>query len=184
MSGCDVNVANNAITGVGIGTGYGLLEERQTKGTSGGDFTSGAWRTRIINTDVYSAGQSGSAAGYVTLNTSTGEFTFTAGIYLIHWSFAAYDCASHVTALCEDSDSNGSHIVAMGTSEQIDVSDPNVTHSTGWARIDTGSTGLGYFIKHRCDTTKNVSGFGLTSNFTDQLHETYGWVMIWRENHT
>lgn len=72
----------------------------------------------------------------------------------------------------------------MGTTEQIDISDPTTTHSTGWARIDTGSTGLGYFIKHRCDNTKNVSGFGIASNFTDQLHETYGWVMIWRENHT
>ena len=178
MSGCDVNIQTNAVTGVGVGTGYALLEERQSTGTDGGTFTSGAWRTRIINTEVTDSD------GYVSLNTSTGEFTLDSGIYLIHWSFAALDTNSHVTALCEDSDSDGNTIFAMGTSEQIDVSDPTTTHSTGWARIDTGSTGLGYFIKHRCDTTKATTGFGRMCDFTNQTHETYGWVMIWRENHT
>ena len=169
-----------AIHGVGVGVGYAVLEERQTTGDHGGTFAAGGWQTRGVGslTEVTDTG------GYVSVDTSTGEFTLVAGKYLIHWSFSAFDTGSHASAICEDSDSNGNTIFAMGTSEYIDTSDPTSTQSVGWARVDTDTTGLGYFIKHRTTNTKASSGFGFRTSYTNQPHEVYGRIVIWREGTT
>lgn len=56
---------------------------------------------------------------------------------------------------------------------------PNMTTSYGWGRINNSSS-EGYFLKHRCDTTKSSSGFGRDSNFGSEL-EFYAQVVIFRE---
>ena len=55
---------------------------------------------------------------------------------------------------------------------------PSTVPSSGFGVI-THSAGEGYYLKHRCQTSKSTSGFGLDMNFGSEL-EYYAQVTIFR----
>lgn len=63
-------------TGFGKFTSYAVIADQKSDGTNGGTFTTGAYRTRDLNTEVFDAD------GIVSL--SSNQFTLQAGTYFIH----------------------------------------------------------------------------------------------------
>jgi len=149
---------------------YVCLRDEKTANTNGGDFTSGAWRTRVLNT------KAADAAGICTL--SSNQFTLQAGTYVITASAPAFDVNRHKTKLRNVTDGSDTLI---GTSEWSYGPGSGATSQT--RSLITGqfeiASAKAFEIQHRCETTKNIYGFGIASNW-DSLVEVYTVVDLWK----
>lgn len=142
----------------GVGTPDVVLEDQKSAGSGGGTFTSGAWRTRTLNTEVRDAN------GLCTL--SSNEFTMTVAGW-VEWSAPGSGVGRHQTRLYNVTDTT---VVAYGTSE--DVTSNIQTISTGGAAVVAGKA---YRIEHQCSFTAT---FGTAANFAGT--EVYTRVKFWR----
>jgi hypothetical protein len=142
----------------GIVGGYICLADQKAQNTAGGTFTSGAWRTRTLNTEVTDTGGDCSLA--------SNQFTLTAGTYEV-WALApAHACDRHQARLQNVTD--GSTLIT-GT----------VGITSGAASVDSVSVVVGRFtvaaskaleLQHQCQTSKATNGFGVESNFTAEVY--------------
>ena len=76
----------------GLFSGYAVFQDQKTVNTDGGTFTSGAWRTRVLNTTVFNTDTTNIVLG-------TDQFTLLAGSYLIQWSAPAKGVNLHQSRL-------------------------------------------------------------------------------------
>lgn len=146
---------------------YAIIAEQQTSGTNGGTFTSGAWRTRSLNTEITDPD------GIVSI--SSNAFTLQAGSYLIEWSAIGFQVRRHRTKL---RDTTNSSDVGFGLSYFTDESTNATNASSGAARV-TITSATTYELQHRSSQTES-NGFGVNTNFGDP--ETYALVKIYKES--
>ena len=155
-------------TAGGLFSSYSIIADQKSQNTNGGTFTSGAWRTRDLQTEIYDG---------IGLTISSDEFTLPAGNYLISWAAMAGRCAKHQSRLY---DVTGTAQVGVGSScvEPSDATYVWQVESNGKARV-TPSGSNAYRIEHRCQTTRADVGFGTPANFTT---EQYLLVEIFKES--
>jgi hypothetical protein len=138
------------------GVSVAVIADQKTLSTNGGSFTSGAWRTRDLNTEV------SDSAGIVTL--SSNQFTLIPGTYLIQWVAPANGVANHNSALYSIT---GSTFVAQ-SSNAMDYPDSGLPAdegpSIGSAVVSIGSSTT-YEIQHRAAVTRNIDGFGYANGY-------------------
>ena len=145
---------------------YAIIADQKAAFTDAGTFSSGAWRTRDLNTEI------ADPDGIVSI--SSNQFTLTAGTYLIKWSCPAYNVYRHLSRL---QDITNSVTRGYGTSMFAYSPDNGNNHSLGLARVSpTGSTV--YQIQHHCTVTGPGNGFGVSSEI-DTNHYTL--VEIYKE---
>lgn len=141
------------------------IEDQKAAGTAGGSFTSGAWRTRDLNT--------------VKTNEITGaslaanQITLPAGTYYCEWSCPAYGTSIntvHKTKLRNITDSSD---IIIGTAERTAAQ----TRSIGSGRFTIGVSKV-IELQHRISTTRNTDGFGQTAGFA--VVEVYSSIKIWK----
>lgn len=136
-----------------------IIEDQKTQNTDGGTFTTGADRTRDLNTIA-------SDLSSIVSSLSTNQFTLGAGTYEINWSAPARAVALHQSWLYNVSDSS---VAKRGTSERCDTSSSHVTSSVGTA-IVVISSAKAFEIRHRCSSTFASSGFGIAANFGTEVY--------------
>lgn len=136
-----------------------VLEDQKAQNTAGGTFTSGAWQTRTLNTEVRDA--------YSLITLSSNEFTPTVAGW-VEWSAPAYDCTENQTRLYNVTDTA---VVTYGTSKYAGTG--SIMDSTGGGAVVAGKA---YRIEHRCATTKATNGFGVVANLAT---EVYTRVKFW-----
>ena len=153
---------------VGVGTAVAILREKQAHATDAGTFTNGADRVRVLNTEEHD-GES-----FCTLDTSTGEFELPAGTYLMFFQAGGFDIGVHRTKIVTD----GGTDKLFGNNVYSHTSYPNVQMSHGFGVV-TNASSEGYFLKHRCSTSKSSTGLGRDANFASE-EEFYAQVVIWR----
>jgi len=141
------------------------ITDSKTSGTSGGTFTSGAWRTRDLNSIE------DDPDSIVTL--SSNQFTLGAGTYLIQWSAPAIKTGSHKTQLW---DVTGSNDLAKGTSEYSASADSIQTHSFGFDIVTLAASNT-FEIQHQASITHTTNGFGVPSSMAA---EKYAMVTIFK----
>lgn len=146
---------------------YAIIADQKAQNTAGGTFTSGAWRTRDLNTEI------ADPDGIVSI--SSNQFTLNAGSYLIRWTAPAYDCNGHQTRLYNVTDSAS---VAVGQSCYCDSTYNVMNNSNGAARIAITAS-KAYRIEHQCTLTKSSEGFGTLCNLGT---EQYTLVEIFKES--
>ena len=154
----------------GLYESVAIIVDQKANNTHAGTFTSGAWRTRDLNTEI------SDPDGIVSL--SSNQFTLQAGTYVISWSAPAFNVDRHSTRLYNVTDSSV---------EQSGVSASNVsggsmtTHNFGIDRVTIASA-KAFRIEHRAQTTMGTYGLGLSmgSNFS-VTHEIYCQVIIHKE---
>ena len=161
----------DTIRNVAIGTSVCVLREKLSHATNAGTFTSGADRTRVLNTEEHDGDS------FCTLTTSTGEFTLEAGTYLIFFAATAFDVNNHRAKIVTD----GGTDVIFGNNTRAAQADATQNVSMGFGRV-TNASSEGYFLKHRCSTTKSTSGFGQDMDFASE-EEFYATVVIFRMEH-
>lgn len=143
------------------------VREQQASGTNGGDFNSGAWQTRTLNTSVTNQiPGAGVAANRITLTTGT---------YFCAASAPANRVDNHKLKLRDVT--NGADVL-IGQSESCPSS---VGFGGGVATVNglftvTGPTD--FELQHQCGTTRLVSGLGIASAFG--VVEVYAEALIWK----
>ena len=155
----------------GLFSSYSILTDEKTSGTAGGTFTSGAWRTRDLQNEVYDG---------IGITFSTNEFILPAGNYLIQWSAPAYSINLHKSRLY---DVTGTAVIEYGSSEMATsllghYADVGMTRSFGSARVTPSGTN-NYKIEHHCEDTYATEGFGHAGGFAV---EVYTIVEIFKES--
>ena len=141
-----------------------ILSDVKTAGSNGGDFNSGAWRNRELNTEL-------DPESFVTFSSSNNYFELGEGSYRISWSAPAHAVDKHQTRLTYANNtgfSNSSKV--YGTSEAcfdpiLEGNNNIQTRSFGETIITITETT--YFkIQHRCQDSKSGSGLGLGADFS------------------
>ena len=155
----DTATLGSAVTFPAGGTGnpisVAVIADQKSNGTDGGTATSGAWRTRDLNTEI------SDPDGIVSI--SSNQFTLGSGTYLISWSAPAYVCARHQSKLY---DITGSADLVFGSSEYTNNNEYTVTRSMG-SYVHAITANNTYEIRHRVEVTRANNGFGVTSSFGD-----------------
>lgn len=126
---------------------YAIIGDQKSAGTEGGTFTSGAWQTRDLNTEI------SDADGIVSI--SSNQFTLAAGTYLVNASAPAHKVNGHQIRLYNTTDSS---TVAFGTTEISHASDNCGNRSFVSARFTISGSKV-YEIQHRCATTRATDGY-------------------------
>jgi hypothetical protein len=162
--GTDLSVGGNfSVTG-GINPPYLNMIDEKPSGTVAGTFTSGAWRTRDLNTIKGTNSITGSSL-------SSNQFTLPAGTYRILASAPTYAVNSHKAKLRNITDSSDTLI---GTSEVSNQTYNGATRSfvSGIFTIAAQKT---FEIQHYCSSSQN---FGQASSFS--VVEIYTVVELWK----
>lgn len=156
---------------IGPTAAYVLIRDEKSDGTAGGTATSGAWRTRDLNTIVTDE------TNQVTLDSN--EFTLPSG----KWRFDIAAPAFRVTG-------NQARLFNVTDNEVVDFGNSsfNPANSAGDGSHNDPARVVGQFeinaakafrVEHLVQTTEATNGFGLAAGVTGQ-NEIYTVVQLWR----
>ena len=149
-----------------------VADANNTGNQNGGDFSSGAWRTRILDTEISDTDS--------IVSLSSNQFTLQAGNYFIVAWASALQVNGHQARLRDIT--NGA-TRAHGSSEYTGNGDYVTTKSWIYTRITPSST-TAYELQHRCQTSCSGVGFGNGSGdqWTQESNgDTYCMVTIFKE---
>ncbi len=162
-----LTVSGTPVTGRDV---YTRIEDQKSTGTAAGTFTSGAWRTRDLNTVVKDE-----TGGSITL--SSNQFTLPAGRYRILAHLPSVQVAEVKGRIQNITDAT---TLVYGQSNYAGVP----TAQTPASRVDlvfaefTITATKTFEIQHRCSVSGGPFGFGTGGgSFGD--NETYTIVEIW-----
>lgn len=145
-----------------------VLQDQKAQNTDGGTFTAGAWQTRSLTTVVKDTGSICSLA--------SNQFTIPAGTYLIYARLPAYAVNSHQAYLYNTNASTAISGCISGT-ELASASDSS-TNSIVMFSAFTLSVQRTLEIRHRCQTSKATTGWGVAANFTTEIYTTVVLIRI------
>jgi hypothetical protein len=153
---------SNLPVGGGIGyTGYVKLSDTKAQNTSGGTATSGAWRTRVLNTEDIDTDNDCSLVG--------NQITLAAGTYDCLISAPAWYAGRHQARLYN---TTGAAVVLIGTSEfaQSGIGDnKDQTRSIIRGRFTIAASQV-LEVQHQVTITRATHGFGVECNFTSEIY--------------
>lgn len=145
---------------------YVMVQDRKTQNTAGGTFTSGADRTRDLNTEVEDTHSIASLA--------SNQITLPVGTYRIHAIVPSHEVDRHQALLYNVTDAAE---LLRGSSAVSGAADASDCPSFIVGRFTlTGTKALE--IRHRCQTTHATNGLGLEANFSTEIYTS---VQIWKE---
>jgi hypothetical protein len=149
--------------------GKELLHVRDEKvaNTSGGTFTSGAWRTRTLNTSVTNEISGASL--------SSNQITLPSGTYYIFGSAnVGYAVGTHAAKLRNTTDSSDTII---GSSEYVATADGVSNKSFVIGRFTISAQKV-FELQHQCSNTVSTDGFGVNISFV--ANQVFADVQIWK----
>lgn len=135
-----------------------ILEDQKTQNTGGGTFTSGADRTRDLNTEAFDPD------GIVSI--SSNQFTLVAGKYLVEWEAPSHNAGVNQSWLYNVTDASE---VKRGSSEG-NANGANLATTSRGAAIVTITSSKAFEIRHRCGSTSATNGFGYPANFGTEVY--------------
>lgn len=146
------------------------IQDQKPSGTNGGTFSSGAWQTRDLNTELTSNIEGAS------LNASTGEITLPAGTYFIESSALALTVNVNATRI---RDTTNSIVLLSGTSSRS-ASSAGTALPSNISGTFTLSGITVIELQHRCQTSASGDGFGDAAGGSfSVVHELYTDIKIW-----
>lgn len=157
-------------SGLGFSIPYVLVVDAKSNGSSGGTFTSGAWRTRVLNTELVDSD------GLASL--STNQITLQAGT----WRFLA-------TLPCHNVDAHRARLRNVTDSATVVLSHTGVAFASSPFFYDqailfgqfTIASAKAFEVQHWCETTGTTTGFGIhDQGMADGVSEYYTRAEFWR----
>ena len=149
---------------------YALICDKKDSTTAGGTFTSGAWRTRDLNTKI------ADPDNIVTIPASNDQFTLQAGSYLIEANAPGYHVNRHTLRI---QNITAGTTVQVGQTVYANATNTVANNSFVVARVTiTGSTV--FEIQHRSQSNHANNGMGVQTeiNGVDSIYTT---VKIYKE---
>jgi hypothetical protein len=141
------------------------VQDYKSPGTNAGTFTSGAERTRDLNTIIVNT--------ITGASLSSNQITLPAGTYFIEASAPAYKVDFHKALWRNVTDST---TLIQGTSE-LTGSGVDVTTRSFYSNRFTIATSKAFELRHWCSATRAGDGFGRATGF---FNEVYSDVKIWK----
>jgi len=170
LTGALPAIDGSALTGMsgGLYESIAIICDRKSAGTGGGVFTSGAWRTRDLNTEVSDVDN--------IVSISSNQFTLVAGTYTIKWVTPAHKVNAHASALYNITTSSFEEYSNTAYNQQDTW---QTSHVSGMAVVSGSQI---FEIQHRCQTTQSaVNGMGYHINNVDSSADTnYTLVEIYK----
>ncbi len=145
---------------------YLQYRDEQAQNTAGGTFTTGAWRTRVLNTEVSDVGGHGSLA--------SNQITLAAGTYLIDATAPAFNTQRHQLRLQNVTDAT---TILIGQSDWAFEGVSGVQTAAQLRGIFTVAASKALELQHQSQRTQATNGFGEAANFTT---EVYAVVELWK----
>jgi hypothetical protein len=145
------------------------IQDQKSSGTDGGTFTSGAWRTRDLNTVVTNEITSASL--------SSNQITLPAGTYFIIAHAPAFGSLHHKAKLRNVTDSTDTLFGICQGGSSGDGLNFFTSISVVEGRFTIAGTKV-FELQHRSTATGSSSGFGKAVSFGDI--EVYSNVLIWK----
>jgi len=146
-------IAADAVTAAKIGsktfTSYAVICDAKSGSSDGGGITTGAWRTRDLNTEISDVDN--------IVSISSNQFTLQAGTYLIEASAPACQCGSHQIRIYNATDTA---VVQNGSAEYARAGAHSQTESFASARV-TITGAKAFEIQHRSSNTRADYGMGV-----------------------
>lgn len=137
-----------------------IVQDQKAQNTGGGTFTSGAWRTRDINTEVADSG------GNCTI--AANQITLQPGTYHFEIFCPGYEVNGHQARLFNITDTTevqrGTSCYA-GTGLQLNI------FSIIQGRMTIASAKV-FEIQHQCETTNATIGLGRQGNVAGEIYTT------------
>lgn len=143
------------------------LQDQQASGASGGTFTSGAWRTRTLNSVLTNEITGASLA--------TNQITLPAGTYWIEAEAPGHRVDPHKAKLYNVTDASDT-LIGSSADSGGDASFVQ-TYSTIKGRFTIAAPKV-FEIRHRCTSTRSTNGLGSASSFG--VNEIYSDLRIWK----
>lgn len=133
------------------------IRDEKVIGTNGGNFVSGAWRVRELNTITTDAGSG--------ISLASDQITLTAGTYIVEGEAPAYDVNSHTARFYNVTDATPEILgtVSRGTNTNFH------TVSTFKEKITLTSTKV-FELQHRCNQTRNNDGLGYATGYQTEIY--------------
>lgn len=144
---------------------YIYIRDEKASGTDGGTFTTGAWRTRDLNTEVVDTGNNASVAA--------NQITLAAGTYRFRVQAPAFRVAQHQVKLVNITDT----IAYIGTSAFTTGVD--VTTSSWVEGRFTIAAPKVFEVQHQSSQTRATDGFGAATGFA--VNCVYTEIELWKE---
>jgi len=165
-------LAADSVTAPKIGsktfTSYAIIGDVKANDVDGGTFTSGAWRTRDLNTELFDPD------GIVSI--SSNQFTLQAGSYLIEAIAPAYRTNRHRMKLYQTSGTPADIALSISCFSSNLYGDQTNADLSARVTISSATT---YEIRHQADVSHSTFGFGVGANFSTT--ELYTVVKIFKE---
>lgn len=152
--------ANDITLSLNLGTSgaIAILTDQKAQNTDGGTFTTGAWRTRDINTEL------ADDSGIVTI--AANQMTLIAGIYDV-FAITTANGVNHWTSRLQNITAGTTAIIG---SSQFTNSSPSInTYSVIIGQITLLVSSV-LEIQAQCETTQATTGFGDASNFQAETY--------------
>ena len=134
------------------------IRDEKTAGTNGGTFSSGAWRTRVINTITTNGGS------FISL--SSNQVTLTTGTYIIDAKAPHYSSTSNHAIRWQNITDATTDI--LGSNESANNQS---TNSCLYDKITITSTKV-FELQHRCQSSKSVDGLGRAHGYQTEVYAT------------
>lgn len=164
--GNNIYVDENGLISVdAINTVY--FKDLKSIGVGGGTFSSGSWRTRILNTVV-------NPQPWASLNNNS--FTLNVGSYIFNSITPAYRVGAHRSKL---QSIVGNQVMLYGTSEYSSIASSTCQSSSHILGSFTLTAQTSFEVQHFCQTSHNSYGFGYPTNMSE-YQEIYTTVKIIR----
>ena len=172
-----LTVDGNADFNKGLDSSYLEIIDSKSKGTVGGSFSPGSWKTRTLTTTIHD-----SLATSVDLDND--QFVIPAGTYHIEASVPAFKVDGHKGRLADVTDFAGTFgaTVKLGTTEQSGNAGNTQTRSFIEGRFSV-SRSTTMEIQHYCETENATDGLGARANFYI-VSEVYTNMKMWQIEET
>ena len=131
---------------------WAIIMDSKTAGTNGGTFTTGAWRTRDLNTEKYDPN--------TLVAISSNQFTLIPGKYIAVAFAPAFQVDFHVARIYN---ATAAAEVQLGTAAFSLATNQIVTHSVVVTDI-TANGSDAFELQHQSSATKATNGFGVAVN--------------------
>lgn len=141
----------------------------KTVGTGGGTATSGAWRTRDLNTSRGNTAMISISSNTITLNSGYG------GEYFLIATAPAFRTNRHQIRL--NINSGGAFIYGQSSHSNPTSGSGSPTHSVLF-HARTLSEGDTIILQHICNTTFSGTGWGLEGNFNQEVYSQVALIRV------
>lgn len=154
-------IKDSGISSIGLFSGIAVITDVKAANTDGGTFTSGAWRTRVLNT-IQTNGTSGASI-------ASNQLTLTAGTYRINGYAPARNVFNHQTRIQNITDATtailGGCQFTQDASGVLGIGGGVATSNSDFDGLFTIASTKVFELQHQCSVSQNTNGFGVATNF-------------------